>query len=85
MQQADGDTKFILSFPTKDSPWESSNIDSVKEGLIYSRTIFEKLPAEYLIAVPKLGAGCGKLPSNEVIDLITSCWQLLKQDVLLYD
>ena len=85
LQQVNGKTtKYILSFPTKNHFTETSSLISVTEGLINSKPLLNKLPSDYVIAVPKLGAGCGGLKSKNSISLIESYWGDLEQDVLLY-
>lgn len=62
------DSKIIINFPTKTHWKDNSNIEDIRKGLNYIKSLNRNF--EEGIAFPLLGAGLGGLDKNEVLNLL---------------
>jgi len=78
--------KYIICFPTKVAPKrdEKSKLSTISNGLsILKNRCLDLFPTDYVIAIPKLGAGAGNLNEAEVVQLIEDVLQDVPQKIIL--
>jgi O-acetyl-ADP-ribose deacetylase (regulator of RNase III) len=86
LDQLDGLPKYIVCFPTKIAPdrKEKSKLSTISNGLVILKNrCLDLFPADYKIALPKLGCGAGNLNEAEVISLIETILEDVPQEVIL--
>jgi O-acetyl-ADP-ribose deacetylase (regulator of RNase III) len=74
---------WILNFPTKDHWRDPAKLEYIMQGLHFLVEHYRQMGIES-IAFPKLGAGLGKLPWNEVGPLMAKYLSQLECKVVIY-
>lgn len=78
--------EYIICFPTKVAPKrdEKSKLSTISNGLlIIKNRCLDLFPTNYVIGMPKLGCGAGKLNEAEVVQLIEDVLQDVPQKIIL--
>lgn len=74
---------WILNFPTKDHWRDDSKLEYLEQGLQYFVDHYKEMGIES-IAFPRLGAGLGKLPWDEVGPLMVKYLGQVDCEVMIY-